>query len=112
VARIWTVHPSRHELVRPSAVVVALVIGEIALGGVAVLAGRNVGIEISLIAAGALILAGTVVIAFRAFRPLLGDDVEWVGERARLAAALAVRRPSSASALSRSSLGRVEGPLG
>jgi cytochrome c oxidase assembly protein subunit 15 len=105
-ARIWAAHPSRHELVRPSAAVVALVIGEIALGGVAMLAGRNTGIEISLIGVGALILAGTVVIALRSYRPLLADDVGWAAERDRLGAPLAVGRPSSASAASAASLDR------
>jgi cytochrome c oxidase assembly protein subunit 15 len=104
--RIWTRHPERLELLNPAGTVAGLVLVEIALGGLVVMTGRNLEIDTAHLAAGALILATSVVIALRAYRPLFGSDAAWLAQRERQAVrAVPVVRPSSASALGAVDLG-------
>jgi cytochrome c oxidase assembly protein subunit 15 len=99
-ARIWRRHPARPELVRPAAVMAALVLVQIALGGLIVLTARNSVVATVNVATGALLLATALVVALRTYRPLFGTDVATrVNEDGR-ARVPGLSHPRSASATS------------
>jgi heme a synthase len=69
--RVWALHRSSPQLVRPALLGLLLVLVQIALGGLVVLSGRNAVINTAHVANGALVLATMVVLTLRACRPLL-----------------------------------------
>ena len=83
-SRVFARHGDRRELVRPALLLLALVVLQIALGGLIVLSGRNVVVNTAHLAVGALIFATTVVLALRAHRPHFAMGV--VGAASRRAA--------------------------
>jgi heme A synthase len=97
--RIWTRHAERQELTRPAALAPLLVLVQVSLGGLVVLSGRNLVIDTLHLATAALVLATSVVIALRAFRPLISTDAADLAARERRVVG-SVPRASSASAMS------------
>ncbi len=65
---VWAHHRGRAELVRPAALVVALVVAQVALGALTVLSRRNVWINSAHVVCGALVLATSLVITLRSWR--------------------------------------------
>jgi heme a synthase len=61
-------HRDRRDLTRPAARLVALVLVQIALGGLTVLSGRNVAVNSAHVVVGALVLATSLVLTLRAWR--------------------------------------------
>lgn len=75
VAEAWRVfrkHGDRSELRRPAALLMALLVLQIALGGLTVLTAKDVLVNTAHLATGALIFATTVVLALRVHRPHFG----------------------------------------
>jgi cytochrome c oxidase assembly protein subunit 15 len=71
VATAWHVrshHRDKRELARPAALLVLLVVVQIALGGLTVLSGRDVAINSTHVVVGALVLATSLVLTLRAWR--------------------------------------------
>ena len=66
--RIWSAHPNRAELVRPAALIVALVAVQVTLGALTVLSGRDVWINSLHVVGGALVLTTSLVITLRTWR--------------------------------------------
>jgi len=69
VSTAWYVrshHRSRRDLTRPATLLVALVLVQIALGGLTVLSGRNVAVNSAHVVVGALVLATSLVLTLRA----------------------------------------------
>ena len=72
-ARIWYHHRTRRELVRPATLLAALVLVQIALGGLTVLSRRDMWINSVHVVCGALVLATSLVIALRSWRVRFAD---------------------------------------
>jgi cytochrome c oxidase assembly protein subunit 15 len=70
-AHVWYHHSRRRELVRPAALLVALVGVEVTLGAYTVLSRRDVWISSAHVVCGALILAVSLVLALRSWQTLL-----------------------------------------
>jgi len=100
VRRIWTKHAASRDLVKPGAALASLILFQIVLGGIVVVTGRHAVIGTAHVAAGALTLAAALIVALRAWRPLLSGDEAWQAEKGRNTGRVPVPRPSSASALS------------
>ncbi len=72
IATTWRVlarYRERSELARPALLLLALLVIQIALGGLTVLTARNVVVNTAHLAVGALVFATTVVLALRVYRP-------------------------------------------
>lgn len=65
---VWYHHRARRELTRPAAALAALVAAQITLGALTVLSGKDVVINTSHVATGALVLATSLVLSLRAHR--------------------------------------------
>jgi heme a synthase len=75
VARhVWSRHRQRTELLRPVTFLTGLVFVQIVLGGWTVLSGRAVIVNTAHVAAGALVLATSLVITLRAHRIFFADQ--------------------------------------
>jgi cytochrome c oxidase assembly protein subunit 15 len=75
VAEAWRIlrrHGDRPELRRPAALLMALLVLQITLGGLTVLTAKDVIVNTAHLATGALIFATTVVLALRVHRPHFG----------------------------------------
>jgi cytochrome c oxidase assembly protein subunit 15 len=72
--RVFVRHGDRRELVRPAILLIALLVLQIALGGLTVLTARDVLVNTAHLATGALIFATTVVLALRVHRPHFATD--------------------------------------
>lgn len=68
-------HRARRELTRPSLLLIVLVIAQFTLGALTVLTEKQVGINTAHVAAGALVLATTVVLTLRINRARFADAV-------------------------------------
>jgi len=71
---VWYHHPGRRELKRPANTMLFVLLLQITLGGLTVLSGRNVTINTSHVATGALLLATTVVLTLRCHRVRFASD--------------------------------------
>ena len=67
-AYVWSHHAERHELSRPSALIVVLVFVQIALGAMTVLSRRDVSVNSAHVVCGALVLATSLVITLQSWR--------------------------------------------
>jgi cytochrome c oxidase assembly protein subunit 15 len=65
---LWRHHKSHGELIRPSLILVALLLVQITLGGLTVLSRRDVWINSTHLVCGALILATSLVLTLRSWR--------------------------------------------
>ncbi len=86
IATAWTVlvrHGDRRELARPALLLLALLVVQVALGGLTVLSARNVVINTAHLAVGALIFATTVVLALRVHRPHFATGIVIAASPAR-----------------------------
>src|SRR5262249_21738325 len=72
---IWVHHRGRRELTRPAAVIVTLVAMQLTLGALTVLTRRNVWINSLHVVGGALVLATSLVITLRSWRPKFADSI-------------------------------------
>ncbi|MEO8077373.1 MAG: COX15/CtaA family protein [Acidobacteriota bacterium] len=79
-SRVWTVHPNRPELKRPSLLLLILVCAQIALGGIVVLSGLQPFLNTLHVVNGALILGTSLVLTLRTLRPIM-DRVPARGDR-------------------------------
>ena len=70
--RIFRKHGDRPELRRPAALLMALLVLQLTLGGLTVLTAKDVIVNTAHLATGALIFATTVVLALRVYRPHFG----------------------------------------
>ena len=70
--RIFRKHGDRPELRRPAALLMALLVLQITLGGLTVLTAKDVFVNTAHLATGALIFATTVALALRVHRPHFG----------------------------------------
>jgi cytochrome c oxidase assembly protein subunit 15 len=66
---VWSRYRDRRELVRPASFIVLLVVVQVTLGALTVLSGRDVLINSVHVVCGALVLATSLVISLRAWRP-------------------------------------------
>jgi heme a synthase len=67
-AHIWKQHADRPELVRPAWLLVLLIAGQVSLGALVILTGKQPVINTLHVATGAAVLGTTVVLALRALR--------------------------------------------
>jgi cytochrome c oxidase assembly protein subunit 15 len=67
-AYVWSHHAGRCELSRPSALIVVLVLVQIALGAMTVLSRRDVSVNSAHVVCGALVLATSLVITLQSWR--------------------------------------------
>jgi heme a synthase len=72
-ARIHRRHRSSGQLARPAFLLCFLIVLQIGLGGLVVLTGRNIVVNTAHVANGALVLATSLVVALRVFRPLIRE---------------------------------------
>ncbi|OFV92395.1 MAG: hypothetical protein A3G76_08740 [Acidobacteria bacterium RIFCSPLOWO2_12_FULL_65_11] len=73
-AHVWYHHRGRRELVRPAALVSALVAVQITLGALTVLTARDVWINSVHVVCGALVLTASLVLTLRAWRVKFGTE--------------------------------------
>ena len=108
--RHW--HRSRGELARPAALLVALAVLQIALGGLTVLTGKDVVVNTAHVAIGSLVLVTSLVLALRTRRPLFDLRLVPVADETRMPvpglqpARLGAQRSRAASTLARQVGGR------
>jgi cytochrome c oxidase assembly protein subunit 15 len=72
VARVWVHHRDRRRLARPSLLLVALLCGQVTLGGATVLSERAVWINSAHVVGGALVFATSLVLTLRSWRARFG----------------------------------------
>jgi heme a synthase len=76
---VWFHHSARSELRRPAALLAALVLLQICLGGLIVLSKKDVAINTAHVVSGAIVLATSLVLTLRSHRPRFADDAVAVG---------------------------------
>jgi cytochrome c oxidase assembly protein subunit 15 len=74
-ARVWYHGRGRRELVRPAALLVGLVAVQVTLGALTVLTARNPWINSLHVVCGALVLATSLVLTLRAWRPRVAGEM-------------------------------------
>lgn len=72
-SRIWRHHRGRTELSRPILLLVALIVVQVALGGLTVLSQRDVTLNSAHVVVGALVLVTSLVVTLRTWRPKFAD---------------------------------------
>jgi cytochrome c oxidase assembly protein subunit 15 len=80
---LWRRHRDRRELVRPAALLVALVAIQVSLGASVVLTGKAVWVNSAHVAVGAVVLVTSLVLALRAHRGKVGHMPVGTGLKAR-----------------------------
>jgi heme a synthase len=74
VAHVWYHHRSRRDLTRSATILAVLLVLQITLGALTVLSGKDVIINTSHVATGALVLAASLVLALRSHRISFAGD--------------------------------------